>query len=420
MSVQGLQNPFQRLAALPTVINWRGTWLITQTYFLNDVVISPINGASYILTGQTSVTGGADPSLSILYQEISPLSTGITGIQQGTGILITGPANNPTITNNGVQTLAGDGVTIIVDNTNPNQPIISSNSITSLQQGTGISIDNTNPQIPVVTNSGVRQILPADISVNVSNPTGIVSISANGLLGLTQGPGITIDTTNPQNPYVSNSGVISLAVGNGLSSTGGVNPSIANTGVLTVAPADTSIIVSGTAQNVILRTSAPVLTRIFNVGLPPISNFSPVSPGFSLVMQGASPPLPNIFTDYLANGAPDAQGIFMIDLNGLSLIFQAAGAPSVVQNIYTVAFYDGVLSLEYQSATILNQSYLTLGQAFPITTLQGAVYFNVADARTVGLRQLTSIRIYNNTNGGMLVQSIIPIINGTYYSNGLQ
>lgn len=420
MSVQGLQNPFQRLAALPTVVNWRGTWLITQTYFLNDVVISPFNAASYILTGQTSVTGGLDPSLSTLYQEISPLSTGITGIQQGTGILITGPANNPTITNNGVQTLVGDGVTIVVDNTNPNQPSISSNSITILQHGTGISIDNSNPQIPVVTNSGVRQILAADVSVNVSNPTGVVSISANGLLGLTQGPGIVIDTTSAQNPTISNSGVISLAVGNGLSTTGGVNPSIANTGVLTVAAADTSIIVSGTAQNVILRTSAPVLTRIFNVSLPPVSDFSPISPGFPLIMQGASPPLPNIFTDYLANGAPDAQGIFMIDLNGLSLIFQAAGAPSVVQNIYTVAFYDSVLSLEYQSATILNQSYLTLGQAFPITTLQGSVYFNVADARTVGLRQLTSIRIYNNTNGAMLVQSIIPIINGTYYSNGLQ
>jgi len=417
MSVQGLQNPYERLQVLPTTMNWRGTWLVTQTYFKNDVVISPVNGASYILTNQIALTGGADPSASASYSELSPLSTGILGITPGTAIGISGPANNPTITNNGVRTVNGDGTSIVVDNTDPNNPIITSNSITIIQQGQGISVDNTNPQIPVIGNTGVRQILPADGSVNVSNPTGIVSISSNGLVSLTQGLGISVDNTDPQNPKIANAGVISLDLGAGLSTTGGTNPTIANTGVLSVAPADTSIIVGGTAQNVTLRTAAPVLVRAF---VFTFVAFPPAAPNTALSIGGGTPISPNIFRDYLANGAPDATGIFMIDMSEVILNFVAAGAGAVVQNVFYVAFFDGVLNHEYVSATILNNNYLTVGQGYPITTAVGMVYFNVADARATGMREVNQIRIYNNTNGSLVLQSAVPTFLATYWPSGLQ
>lgn len=421
MSVQGLQNPYERLQILPTTMNWRGTWLITQTYFKNDVVISPINGASYILVGKTALNGGADPSASANFIELSPLSTGVQGITAGAAISISGPANNPTITNDGVRTVDGDGVTIVVDNTNPNNPVISSNSITILQGGAGITINNANPQIPVVSNTGVRQIVAADASVSVSNPTGIVSISSNGLISVLAGTGISV-TGDQQNPEIGNTGVVSLAVGDGLSSTGGVNPTISNTGVLSVTAGDSSIVVTGTPQNVILRTTAPVLTRIFsfNFGFP--NDFNARAPGAVQIINGVTPNTPNIFTDYLASGAPDPNGIFMIDLSSIILLFTTATDPTVVQNVVSVGFSNG--PNEYVSSTVLNDTYLIIGIPYSLvrglTAALGTVYFNVADARAAGLTSLTQLRIFNNTNGTMILQNTEVVFNGTYYPDGLQ
>lgn len=420
MSVQGLQNPYERLQVLPTTMNWRGAWLVTQTYFKNDVVISPANGASYILANQTALNGGPDPSLNAEFVELSPLSTGVQGITAGTAIGVdnTNPSN-PVISNNGVRTVNGDGVTVVVDNTDPNNPVISSNSITVLQAGGGITVDNTNPQIPVIGNSGVRQILAADASVNISNPTGIVTISANGLVSVTEGVGIQI-TGTPQNPEIASTGVLTLLAGEGIQSSGGTNPTVNNTGVLSVAPVDSSIIVSGTAQNVQLRTAAPVLTRVFNSTWNAIPQ-PPVLPGANKSLSGVTPGSPsNIFTNYLANGAPDATGIFMIDMTAFLMIFAANGAPQVVQNVVYVSFFDSVLNKEYVSATILNNFYLTIGEAYPLSGALGLVYFNVADARTAGLRTLNGILIHNTTNGTMAIQSGPTTFNGTYYPLGLQ
>jgi hypothetical protein len=424
MSVQGLQNPYERLQVLPTTMNWRGAWLVTQTYFKNDVVISPINGASYILANQTAVQGGPDPSADPEFVELSPLSTGVIGLTAGTAIGIdnTNPTN-PVISNDGVRTLDGDGVTIVVDNTDPNNPVISSNSITILQQGQGISINNNNPQIPVIGNTGVRQILAADASITVSNPTGIVTLSANGLLGVTQGLGIAV-TGTAQNPVIANAGVVSLAVGAGLSSTGGANPTIANTGVLSVAAADTSIVVSGTAQNVIVRTSAPVLVRAFTGFGDTGTGFLPANPNTAFGTPTNVPASPNIFRDYVANGAPDPTGIFMIDMTQFMLQFTSfGGAAQVIQNLISVTFIQvvpGGPNRFYTSATILNNTYLTVGATYPVLASVGMLYFNVADARTAGLTAVSAISFLNSTNGTMMALSSPSVYNATYYPLGLQ
>jgi hypothetical protein len=419
MSIQGLQNPYERLQVLPTTVNWRGTWTATESYFRNDVVISPINAASYILANQTALTGGVDPSANPDYVELSPLSTGVIGVVQGTGITVdnTNP-QTPIINNAGVITINGDGTTINVDNTDPQNPVISSNSITNIIQGAGISVDNNNPQAPIIGNTGVLRILPADASVNVINQTGNVSISVNGLTGVTQGPGIGI-AGSPNNPEISNTGVRTLSVNFGLSTTGGTNPTLTNTGVITVAAADTSIIVTGTAQDVLLRTSAPVATRCFSINTQ-TTNFAPAAPNNSVVIVVAVPPLPNIFNDYLANGAPDPTGIFMIDMNELSLLFfQAPGGSDIISNnVCSVSFLDN--ASEYTSAVVLNNSYLVPTQSYPVNASAGMLYFNVADARTAGLTTVNGIRFNNQTNGSMVIQSYVIPINGTYYPAGLQ
>lgn len=63
--VMGLQNPLERLSVFPTTISWRGLWANTETYYKNDLAVSPVNDIVYILIGTTSVNPGSDdPSAS--------------------------------------------------------------------------------------------------------------------------------------------------------------------------------------------------------------------------------------------------------------------------------------------------------------------------------------------------------------------
>ena len=418
MSVAGLQSPFQRLAVLPTAMNWRGSWVVTQDYFLNDVVISPINGSSYILTGTISLVGGLDPSLNPVFEELSPLSTGITGIAAGPGIIVdnTNP-QIPIIENNGVRTLTGDGVSIVVDNTDPNNPVITSLALNTITGQSGISVNNANPQNPIITNSGVRSLAPLDASITVSAPTGAVVLSANGLADVTAGVGIGLAGT-VQSRQITNTGVVSLAVGAGLSSTGGVNPTIANTGVLTIAAADASIIVAGTVQNRTIRTSAPVLTRAFTANIT--QAFAPAAPATNLNFNVVVPASPNIVRDYLFGGAPDAAGVFLFDLTPIIIRFVASGGPIVVQNNVSLRFIDGVNAITYTSPTILNETQLSVGTAYPVNSGLGNVYMDIADARTAGFRVLTGLQIANNTNGEMLITSLPNLYSAQYLPLGLQ
>ena len=82
--------PLERLAEFPNMMNWRGTWLVTEQYLKNDVVVSPSNGSSYILT-ETSLLNGTDPSINAEWAELAPAATGVTQINAGAGITVTNP-----------------------------------------------------------------------------------------------------------------------------------------------------------------------------------------------------------------------------------------------------------------------------------------------------------------------------------------
>lgn len=99
MSVDTLSNPLERVRVLPTMMNWRGVWSVSDQYYNSDVVSSPIDSSLYVLN-VTSLSGGSDPSLSVDWTAIT--TTGAAGV-------------------------------------------------TSVSAGTGITVDNTNPSVPEVT-----------------------------------------------------------------------------------------------------------------------------------------------------------------------------------------------------------------------------------------------------------------------------
>jgi len=97
MAVSQLDTPLERLATNPTGMNWRDIWDPTTQYYLNDVVVSPLNVNSYILIGKTTLLGGADPTLNPDWGEISPATTGVAQVIAGDNITLGGTTTLPVV-----------------------------------------------------------------------------------------------------------------------------------------------------------------------------------------------------------------------------------------------------------------------------------------------------------------------------------
>lgn len=402
MSVSGLATPFQRLAALPQTINWRGVWSITENYLLNDVVEDTTNNSTYILTGITSIVGGQNPVLSPNWSELSGTSVGVAGVIPGAGIAVdnTNPAQ-PVVSNAGVLTVSG-GVGVVVDNTDPQNPIINSTAIQQLAPGPGISINSANPLIPVVGNTGVRQIIvnPGTglLSTGGSTPT-LVNTGV-----LTVGAGVGIQTTQLGGAVeITNTGVGILTPGPGISITGpSTSPTVTNAGVLSITPGDNTINVDNTNPQI------PVVTGNTNTIT---QAFASTSFSGTLVVQPGTggaftfiPLVGTIFADYFLNGPPEPTGVFMLDLTSIS--FNLTGAPGGIigaANTLDIAILDG--GNAYVSPIYLNRVYIPIGSALPVSGNFGQVYIDITAARAAGVTAPGAIRVLNNTNATLALST---------------
>lgn len=193
MSLNPLDNPLERLASLPNTMNWRGGWLATEQYYLNDVVVSPVNLASYILNGKTALLNGGDPTTNPDWIELSNTATGVLQVNAGIGLVNT---NTPTI--------------VDLENTG----II---TITAGNAGIGVA-NGSGPPYPlntVISNTGVLSLTPNPLvgsGISVSANTGAIQIANTGILGITAGTGLS--STGGQNPTlsVSSSGLPKLSL----------------------------------------------------------------------------------------------------------------------------------------------------------------------------------------------------------------
>jgi hypothetical protein len=387
MSLNPLDNPLERLGVLPNAMNWRGGWDITEQYYLNDVVVSPISTASYILSGPTTLLGGQDPSINAVdWTELSNPTTGVTSVSGSAYIGVVG-TTNVTITNNGVRTLAtGTGIANVGS---ANNVSLINTGITSLNAGLGIGVAGNT-----ITNTGIRTLAvnPAGLtSSGGSDPT----ISNTGILTLTAGnAGITI--TGGQTATITNSGILGITAGSGLTSTGGQNPTLAVTSV------------------------QPVITNIaagLNITPDPATIPCPSGGTASYVMAMTSP---SVFATQLATtGTPDPNGVWFFEMSNFDVFIY--GAPSIGLNRnLSVSFWDtGTAGGPYSYTPFGSAIYFYPTQPLPINTDLGAFVFDLNAARAAGMRQLNEIRIFNNTDGTLEPQGWGSIY-ATYYPNGVQ
>lgn len=188
----------------------------------NTYVNSTFNGTyvKAIVPGSFNVVvNNSDPffpSISFFCNDTGVVQT----IINGTGILVDNSIpKNPVVSTTAVLTMTPGTPDVTIDNTDPQNLILSVNTtiagpcIESVTGSTGITIDNSDPANIIVSTTAVLSVEPGnEIYINNTDPQNPI-ISANITIpicveSVNSGLGISVDNTDPLNPIVNNAGVI--------------------------------------------------------------------------------------------------------------------------------------------------------------------------------------------------------------------
>jgi hypothetical protein len=308
-----------------------------------------------------ATNGPPEPSVGPLWAEFSGAAIGVNELEAGNGILLGGTQTNPTVINNGVIAIDG-GAGISVTGTNDLRTIANT-GVLSVTAGAGISVDNADPQNPVVRNTG---ILGLTAGAGISIPPFLVGnppiINNSGVISITAGANVTVDNTDPQNPII---GVVAAA------------------------------------------------STVLNSGQIPTFVPNPCAAGSSssVVLLGAG-----LIDDYLTNGPPTPNGIFLINMASLNMFFtQVGSSPVAPANTLDITFDDG-LGHVYSSG---QQIVLQPSAIYPINSSAPLLLFDVAAAIAIGLTALVNINFSNTTTSDCIMTSS-SYFTAVYYPNGLQ
>ena len=250
----------------------------TRSFRVSDLAAS-ITGNSYTLTskalganssivltdntgfiaGTVNFNSGSGVSALNSGNTITITNTGVLSNIAGTGISLSGTTGNVTITNSGVTGMAitdttfvdlslssatGD-VTLTAALSATGTPTdlnflrgdntwavpAGGGTVTSVNSGTGISVDNTDPDNPIINNTGVLSNI-AGTGISINNATGnstITNTAPDQTVVLTGSGGITITGTYPSfNVDSVPGGVITVTAGTNISITGTASDPIIN------------------------------------------------------------------------------------------------------------------------------------------------------------------------------------------------
>jgi len=220
-------------------------------------------------------------------------NTGVTQINQGSGITVSGQTGNVTVTNDGVRTFNGAKGTVLYNayaNISDGYNIASANQATdtfTLISGAGISaVVNSPGENVTISNTGVRQAI-AGTGISVSAGTGNVTINNTGVTAITPGTGIT--TSGSGNVTVNNDGVTTFNTAKGAityNSFGSISDGY-NTATADQAT-DTVTFIAGTGIGVLVNGPGDSLT-ISNTGVTSLNSGTGSQYTYSTFTDGTAP-----------------------------------------------------------------------------------------------------------------------------------
>ena len=422
-----LSDPLNRLNALPTAVNWRGEWSPTIVYYRNDIVVSPLTAGTYInIIPSTTILGGADPSINAVAWYAFGIGAG--GLEEITGseYITVGPTTTPKITNNGVITL--DIGRNLNNLTSDQFPTLEDTGVNSILANPGILVTPGSAG-PTITNTGVTQIVAYPLSgLAFGTGTGNVTIQYTGKQSVNSLPGSGITVGTGQSPLVTNTGLLSLAVGAGLANISTPQtPNIINTGVLDISGSGITVTGFPSIELSTLHPSVSLIGTLVNAVMTPPS----------LVNQVGRIPITQIpgsvWATSIATQTPYSSGTFIINLYlsilQLGKVVQpASGILARASISYTI--YDSVNNVAYTPAegganTIL---YPRFNPTIPydpnfVTPVITSIVVDLQTLWTSGFRIMTDIQIKQDGGRGALgtsIQSATTNVFATYSSSVLK
>jgi len=412
-ALRALQNPLSSLYNLNTLLCWRGTFDSNVTYFQNDLVVSSINSASYLLTATSAF--GEDPSLNPNWSYFGLAGPGVQVAKGSQYIEVSGSGTNPTVSNLGViETILTPP--LYSSSGDPQNPLINSSAIATIQGVLGISVVGNQ-----ITNTGVRTLTDgAGISTVIDPDTGIAEISNAGVTALNPEDNyITITGTNAART-IKNEGVLSITAAAGFSNIGtATEPNIRNEYVLSLTSPDNSVANTNTNSEQELRCLAPQLTRCFSAVVfdPALSLNGRV--GYAVTTETGS-----LFESCLATGSPYSTGVFCIDFSPLVLIFGSVWWVGIKGRFVLCTFNDETSSPGNTKSYIVQIAarYPSFGPLLPGAAVSPCkVPFDLGVAISNGLKTVTSVTFSIPSDGSAPVLPVSTAgIFGVYYPNGLE
>jgi hypothetical protein len=405
--IDALRDQLTRLDLLPTIINWRGTWVPDSQYFQNDLVVSPSTFSTYILVSQTAIIGGGDPSTNVTdWVNISTLGVGVTGVRAGPGIGLSDGDTNPTISNNGVISVGlviNGGISNAGDAQNPILLCSDVQDITATEPSIGIT--QPTPGDYLITNLGIVDASGgSNDGLSVSKDDSFnLNVANTGLITVSPGGGITID--HPVSPYIPNvslDGLLSVAGGVGITTTElNHEAEIVNDGVCSIQPGYGMVIADGPITTFRARTSRATVGFVGRLAAGPFPNpirgpsLAPPGPGQTTIYNFGAV-TGNIFADYMANGTPEPSGVgtFVVDMSAFNASWINDGNSGRGQNL-NLFFVDGVTpgGPYYTNTNVIKTTIRGLSNIASISL--GRVFINIAKSRQNGVRVINGFSIQN-------------------------
>ena len=401
-----LSDAFERHEFLPTAVNWLGTWDPTVSYFQNDIVVSPIDGGSYILTGNsTSFRGGADPSANpTSWYPFGSSTNTVQSVSVGAGLELFGTSTNPIIANKGViQLQMGVGF----ENVGTQEdPILNCTLLDQVLPGPGIGVIGIPS--PVISNTGVV-LLQSGAGINVDfQPFGVgngqATITNTGVNDMDSGDGIAI--AGGQIKDIQNFGLIDIIHGTGITNTGTSKVAeLENGGVISIAPLNSSVTVTGGPSHVLLSSNTPQKTNVWTASSAITMTPNPVANGIGVI--GITQTVGTLWESCLATGTPFSSGIFTLQLPftfRLNYSFISSAG-------LTFSLFDSTTNSSYPfSQTVYALD--VVGQFKFLIYKLGTVVVDLAALRATGFRKLTSI----NMQAGSQIQIILQDVGGPAFA----
>jgi hypothetical protein len=390
--VLDLATPFERHRYLPTAMNWLGPWNPTTVYYNNDIVLSPISNASYILLSPaSSIQGGGDPSTNPEWYAYGGVGGDVVNLTGRAGIKLNGSDTNPIVDNDGVISISTD--TSLVNIGTDANVVLETTGVLTLGSVLGISITEGNK----VNNTGVLGLTPtAGIDISGSNTNLIVT--NNGILSMASA-NANLTVSAGTSPIITNNGILSVVALTGITNTGTPTaPVLSNAGVVDIS-GDNSIIIGGTAQNPTLAANNPATTLVWRNNGTIVAN--PPTWGLQRFGNGTTINVPQepgtLWASCMATGVPYAQGIFKMMI---PFMINYSGRPAgggIQGDGVRVSLFDSVANVTYNTLNpkLVSAAGMQASINFGYNTVLGDVLVDIAEARATGFRQLSAIKIVN-------------------------